>query len=175
MNFDLAFRLFISHSFKDVAIIAKLQSALKLLKIEIYIAEADPRYGESLPSKIEKAIDSSDAILAVLTRQSEGSASVNQEIGYAKKAGKDIIPLVEDGARVGILLQGLEALRFSMDRLMDSIDRIVDNVESRIKEKNEKDLLGSLMILALILLSWRLLGFLYSPHPGRRGPESTTF
>ncbi len=76
------------------------------------MAEADPRYGESLPEKIEGAIDSSDAFLVILTRQAGESPSVNQEIGYAKRGRKRIIALVEEGTRVGVLLQGSSTFSF---------------------------------------------------------------
>ncbi|MEE9282978.1 MAG: toll/interleukin-1 receptor domain-containing protein [Nitrososphaerales archaeon] len=135
----MAFEVFVSHSFGDSMMVDKIRSSLEIEGVKAYVAEADPRYGEALPAKIEKAIDSSDALIVILTSQANVSASVNQEIGYAKKAGKLLIPLVEDGVAVGVMLQGLEFVKFSIDRIEDVFKDVVDYIAKRASEKERKD------------------------------------
>ena len=43
---------------------------------------------------------------------------MNQELGYAKKAGKRIIPLVEKGVNLPVMLQGLEYKKFDRSSLV---------------------------------------------------------
>ncbi len=149
----MAYKLFLSHSFSDRNIVRELRSSFSQPGIELYVAEVDPRYGQFLPSKIERAIDACDAVLVILTRKAGESASVNQEIGYAKRAHKRIIALVEDGANVGVLLQGIEYLAFSIDKLAEAIDRIVHYVQMLVKAKDKDDLLElSLTIVVIAIL-----------------------
>ena len=128
-----------SHSFKDSALVNALQS-FSLPGIKLYIAEADPRYGESMSTKIEEAIDSSDALLVLLTKRASESASVNQEVGYAKKAHKRIIALVEEGVSEGVLIQGIETIHFSMDRIADALARVSRYVKLKAQDKRRNQL-----------------------------------
>lgn len=130
----MALNVFISHSFKDMKLLDRLNSALSTMDVEPYVAEADPRYGESLPEKIEHAIDSAHAVIVILTKEASISASVNQEIGYAKKAKKLIIAIVEEDANVGVMLQGLEVIRFTLER----IDEAIGKLSSFVKKLSEK-------------------------------------
>lgn len=153
----MAYRLFVSHGFRDTLILERLRSSFSQPGIQLYVAEADPRYGESLPKKIEKAIDSADAVLVVMTKQASESASVNQEIGYAKKAGKQIIALVEQGASIGVLLQGIEYLLFSIDKLADAAERVVNYVETVVEKKKTRD---DILEFSLILVSIAIIGLI---------------
>jgi TIR domain len=134
----LAYTLFVSHSFQDAGLVEMLKSSLRQPEVQLYIAETDPRYGESLPAKIESRIEASDALLVILTRQAGDSPSVNQEVGYAKRAGKLIIALVEKGARVGILLQGIEYLEFSTEKMSDALDSLTNYI-AKVSERRSKD------------------------------------
>ena len=148
----MAYQLFVSHSFRDQSLLEALRSSFKQPGIDLYVAESDPRYGSPLSEKIEQAINSSDALLVILTRDGSNSSSVNQEIGYGKKAGKLIIALVEEGVNPGVFLQGIEQLRFSLDRLTDALNRVVDYVEGKAKKKDSDDTFWFVLGLAAVAI-----------------------
>jgi TIR domain len=62
------------------------------LGIKPYLAEHDVRPGENLADKIKPAIDASAAVVVLISDNSVAAQYVNQEIGYALKADKLIIP-----------------------------------------------------------------------------------
>ncbi len=134
----LAYRIFLSHSFKDDTIVKEMQQSLNQPQISLYVAEADRQYGKSLPSKIEKEIDGSDAILVLVTKENGESASVNQEVGYALGRSKLVVPLVEEGAKIGVLLQGLELIAFSLTKLKEALGNINEYFRKLASEKETK-------------------------------------
>lgn len=148
----VAYQLFVSHSFRNEELVNELQSSFKQPGIELYVAESDPQYGSPLAAKIEQAIDTCDALLVVMTKDASNSASVNQEVGYGKKSGKLIIALVEEGVNPGVFLQGIEQLRFSLDRLTDALNRVVDYVEGKAKKKDSDNAFWFVMGLAAIAI-----------------------
>ena len=50
-------------------------------------------------AKVEKAIEGSNAVVVLLSKKGAASPFVHQEIGYARRAKKLIIPLVEPGSQ----------------------------------------------------------------------------
>jgi len=64
----MAFRVFISHSTDDLGLVYRLKDWLEVNGIETYLAEAHPQPGISLADKISNAINQSNCLIAVLTR-----------------------------------------------------------------------------------------------------------
>ena len=109
----MAYKVFISHSVRDIQYVKLLEMILKRCNIEAYIAERDEQYGRILSQKIKRNIENSDAVLVLWTRNSKHSAYVNQEIGYAEKCSKRIVPLVEEGVTPAGFLEGREYASFN--------------------------------------------------------------
>lgn len=128
---------FISYSFQDREIKDRLKKTLQSNGIKCYDAIHDEDYGNSLPDKLENAIDNSDFVIVILTKNSISSSAVGSEIGYAKKAGIRIIPLVESGVSVPVFLQGKEEARFTSNTIDDACRKIAKFVNIRLK--NSKD------------------------------------
>ena len=166
----MAYSVFVSYSFNDRTLISALQSFV-LPGIDLYVAEADPQYGELLPEKIEQKIDSSDALAVFLTKHGGESPSVNQEVGYAKRAHKRIIALVEDGASVGVLLQGMERINFSIDKIGDALERLSRYVKSKADDKRRNQLLwlgllvGIIALAVVAIIGMVVLGFFRRKRP----------
>ena len=91
---------------------------------QCYVAQHDENFGGSLPKKISNAIDSSDTVIVILTKNGSSSPSVNQEIGYATSSKKRIIPLVESEVSLPVLLQGIEYVGFSNSTLSNACQKI---------------------------------------------------
>ncbi len=157
----LSYKLFVSHSFRDTALVRALQS-LNVPGIELYIAEDDPRYGERVSAKIESELDSSDAVVVFLTKNGKESDSVNQEIGYAKKANKLIVAMVEHDQTVGVLLQGIEVIHFSTDKVEDALKRVIRYLKPKAEKKERLGwmILGVIISLILIPILIALMLFL---------------
>ncbi len=134
-------RVFVSYAFSDEEIMKRICEELHRYRIETYVAVHDKRPGKSLPKKIEENIQRSDATIVLLTRNSATSPSVNQELAFAKAKGIRIIPVVENGVKVGVLLQGLEYVVFERDRIPQVSKKIAEsllNVKSFPKVKPEE-------------------------------------
>lgn len=158
----MAYSIFVSHSFKNHDIVEKMAKSLRQPDAELYVAEADRQYGESLPSKIMKAIDACDAVIVIITKEANGSASMNQEVGYALGKEKLIIPMVEEGTKVGVLLQGLEFVEFSLSRLEEALGKIVTYVAKKASTKrmNTKKEQNVLLFLGIALVAISLIAII---------------
>lgn len=154
---SMAYSVFVSHSFKDSELVESLRSALSSAGVNPYLAEADAEYGENLPEKIANAIDSSDAMIVILTKQASVSPSVNQEIGYAKKAQKLIVAMIEEGAALGVMLQGTEVARFTVDKVGEAVEKVTTYVQKLAKKSHQKGKVriiagAAVVVLAIVVL-----------------------
>lgn len=110
-------QIFLSHNKRDREWGEWLLRSAAYHGIKPYLAEHDMKAGGVLASKIEKAIDDSLAVVVLITDNSINSAYVQQEVGYARKAKKLIIPVVQvgiTGEHLG-MLQGVEYISFDFD------------------------------------------------------------
>jgi len=133
-------RVFISYAFSDEQIMNLLRQELNKYGIETYVAVHDLRYGEPLGQKIEEEIEKSDALIVILTRESAASPSVNQELAFAKAKGINIIPLLEKGAKIGVLLRGLEYLELKKGRIRSVCEEIVRYLRHRTNGVSVEDI-----------------------------------
>lgn len=104
--------IFCSYNSKDASWIRSYRDLLTAAGHSTYLFQDDQQPGRSIAEKIQGEIDQADVVLAFITRHSTGSNYVQQEIGYALKAGKPIIPLVENGVTNLGMLEGREYLPF---------------------------------------------------------------
>lgn len=112
-------QIFLSHNMHDREWCEWLKArAEELIDVKVYMAEHDVQPGENLKEKITKAIDASDAVVALITSNSVNATFVNQEIGYAISAKKLVLPLVQPGISQDELamLQGAEYIAFDFER-----------------------------------------------------------
>jgi TIR domain/Phage integrase family len=131
-------KVFISYSFDDKDIMEKIILSLNIRNIEYYTAEHDTQYGKPLTAKIQNAIKDSDALIAVITKD-HSSSSVDQEVGFALNAGIQVIPFVEDGAKVGFMLNDIEQMRFKRDKIEDASDKIAMYIVEELKHRKPSE------------------------------------
>lgn len=129
------FKVFISHNSKDNAIACQLRNLLVVIpEMAVILDVCSFKVGDPLPERIVEAIKGCDCFVAFLTKNAEKSVWVNQEIGVAINAGIKIIPIVEDGVRLG-LLEGRKYISFENgEAIMDAFRTICDY---RTKYENE--------------------------------------
>ena len=152
-------RIFLSHNTRDRQWCEWLKASAGEMNIDAYLAEHDVRPGTYLAAKVTAAIDVSEAVVVLISDNSVDAPYVHQEIGYALKAGKLIIPLVQPGipSEKLAMLQGVEYIPFDFDqpheghtRLRSALQRLVQ--QQAAKEQREA-LLLALACLALIFLA----------------------
>lgn len=147
--------IFLSHSGKDEQIAEKFRNQLEQMNSKVYMFEHDQQPGTNVTSKLTKAIDASGMLIVLLTKQSqERPYYVQQEIGFAKKAGKHIIPFVEAGTDPGILgmLTGEEYIKFDPNNPDKSISDAQIYVHNHDMQKYVEGTLILFGVAALCLL-----------------------
>ncbi|RKX69556.1 hypothetical protein DRP53_07830 [candidate division WOR-3 bacterium] len=152
----MAYKVFISHSTRDRGLVITLANLLTKFGAEVFVAEWYLSPGEQLDKKVFSQIERADCMVVLLTRNGIRSNWVHQEIGYAIKMGKPIIPLVEKGVSSGDLaaLQGKEYIEYDPLEPQEALSKAATYVKSlKLKKKEqERTLLIAGGILALILL-----------------------
>ena len=128
----LRIKVFISYSQNDTELATALKSILEeSSKIDAFVFEQNIQYGIQIDKKITNEIDQSDYLIAIITQNTHGSASVNQELGYAQGCGIDKIAMVEEKAKKGVLTYGTECSEFSKidfkDKCMNVKKYILNN------------------------------------------------
>ncbi len=119
-------RIFVSHPFKDEDLAIKLKQILEEVKEidEAYIAQRVKEYELLIRDKIKHQIEISDYVVALITRNTLESASVNQELGYAQGKNIPIIPLIEEDAKIGVLIYGLDVEKFNRENFKDAFKNV---------------------------------------------------
>lgn len=145
--------IFISYSTDSQDIVKSIADYLKPLGAVRYW-DQNKVLGEKDWELIFEWIDDSDIVLAVITDKTISRAmAVGQEIGYAKDAGKFIIPIVTQNVKetdLG-LLKGITYQRISNDNPGPALSA----VESRIRDWRRTDLIKDVGIfLGIVALIW---------------------
>ncbi len=161
------FRAFVSHSSRDEALVRALQDNAAGLGIEIYLAEHDLRPGHQLSTKIQREIERSHAVIVLLTTAAADSSYVQQEIGYALKARRYVIPLVERGLSADKLamLQGKEYIELDPEDPDAAMQKAGVYLESL---KDRKDFIDAALATVVVVG----LIYLWSSGEGGLAPPS---
>jgi hypothetical protein len=155
------FQIFLSHSTHDRKWCEWLKASAATIGVEVYLAEHDHRAGEDLAGKIERAIDASKAVVVLLSKNGAGAPYVHQEIGYARRAKKFIIPLVEPGVepRELAMLQGLEFIPFDFqeprigrEQLNRELKKLLDQQTAKERQRETMAVVG-LAVIALLVIA----------------------
>lgn len=91
------YKVFISHSSRDQGLVISLANLLSKFGIKVVVAEWYLTPGEPIERKVFDQIERSDCVVALLTRNGIRSNWVQQEIGFALKTKRPLIPIVEKG------------------------------------------------------------------------------
>lgn len=98
--------VFFSHSSADRDWVQHIAHQARASGVIVYLAEHDVAPGQRLSEKVTNAIEASNAVIVLLSKNSLQSVYVQQEIGVAHHAGKSVIPILMDevvGSDLGIL------------------------------------------------------------------------
>lgn len=159
--------VFLSHSTLDGHLVQVVREQATTLGVNVYLHEEHPEPGVQLSTKLIEAIERSDALIVLITRNASASNFVNQEIGVALGKQKPIIPLVEKGVSANLLamLQGVEYVPFDATDLSSSLSTLTSRIhhlqatrataQIRALEnqvENQRQALVAMSLVALVLL-----------------------
>ncbi len=93
----MAFRVFLSHSLDpaEQALAWRLQTLAAAHGVEMYVPRRTAAFSSrarTVPEEVQKAIDRSDCVLAIITSQAD--PAVQRELKYASAKNKLVIPIV---------------------------------------------------------------------------------
>lgn len=106
-------KVFISHPFANEDLASILKHILEENEIDAYMAQRVKEYQLVISEKIRTEINNSDYVIAIVTKDTRASASVNQELGYAQGKEVPIIIMIEKKAKTGVLTYGIEPEEFT--------------------------------------------------------------
>lgn len=126
-------KVFISHKFveSDQKLAETLQKFLNEHNIYGQMAERTREYDLGWDEKIKRDINSSDYLVAILTKNSLYAPSVHQEIGYAIGVKVPVRILVEEEEVKGVLVQGKDSEKFSRPDFEKHLDNIIKDILKR--------------------------------------------
>ena len=152
----MAFKVFLSHSLDptEQALAWRLQTLAAAHGMELYV----PRRGSPFPSSmtpagsVEKAIDRSDCILAIIT--AKASPSVQKELKYALAKRKLVIPIVHsDLVTSPLVAQFPRVFTFSPWDNPGKVEaEVVEFLQKQHLSKEKRQAAGALVAAGLALL-----------------------
>jgi hypothetical protein len=150
----VSYRVFLSHSAADGQWVKWIKENANKIGIEVYLYEHDSQPGRQIADKVKQAIAASDALIVLLTPNSQFSAYVQQEIGFAEASGKLIIPLVQPDVqdRSLAMLQGREHVRFVPHDPTKALDSLLDYLQ-RLKKAKETKQVQAALVAAFVLIA----------------------
>lgn len=149
----MTYIVFVSHANKDRAVVEWIKGQVGP-GVELRLSEHDPQPGQHLPTKVQKALNGSHAVLVFITEAAQASAYVNQEIGWALRAKKPIIPVVQKGITGDELamLQGVEYIEFDFTNPEAGRDALLNRLRLMAQAKKASDDLQTALLLVGALL-----------------------
>ena len=138
-------KVFITHMFdgEDESFAVALKDDLDAAGLDGYMAEKAQRYDLMIHDKIMQAIDESEWLVAIITKQSQASPSVHEEIGYALGKGIRVALMVEKGVKErGVLIYGREPEVFASQDFGTHSKRVVESIRDSPRAASRQDSLG---------------------------------
>ena len=169
----MAAKIFLSHSAQDKPELDKIIETTKRLGIHHSMYEHDLQPGASVADKVKKEISESSLFVDLLTKKSQYSAYVQQEIGFAEGANKPIVPLVENGVkeRTLAMLVGREYVEFDSSNPEKGVAKL-RNYLTRHEGISKDDVITFLLVLSLIITGLALALFLLERRKNRKSSTS---
>lgn len=149
----MSYKIFLSHSGKDKEWVELIALKAEEVGVETYLFEHDPKPGCYLADKIKEEIRGADALVVLITPNSQYSPYVQQEIGYAEDR-IPIIPLVDSSMEdVSLaMLEGREYVQFDFENPSDSDTDLLSFLSQLKTDKREKSNRQILALGGLLLL-----------------------
>jgi len=143
-------KVFVSHSTKDMHLVEEFKRLVEAKGIEAYVAVKDVQPGGMLSDKLVRNIQTSNCLVAILTKDGVMSGTLQNELGVAKASKIRIVPLVEEGVNPEGVLSGVEQLRFNKDHPEQALKDAAIYL-STLKKQADADFIGILILAGLAI------------------------
>lgn len=149
----MSYNIFLSHNEADKHWVKQISQNAKTIGVNVYMYEHDSQPGISIAPKIQDAINNSQALVVLLTNNSQFSPYVQQEIGYAQAKGKLVIPLVQPGVSLKCLamLEGKEYIKFDPISPEGALSHLLAYLQ-KLKAGRESDQAILIVVAALFVM-----------------------
>jgi hypothetical protein len=107
-------KIYIAHCEQDEPLAQELARALWAVELESFSSLYRKARILSLAERIRFGVRQSDCFIPIITQQGMTSPEVNQEIGFAVGTDQLIIPLLETGIELPVLLRHLQPIGFTL-------------------------------------------------------------
>lgn len=130
----MTLEVFFSYDSEDRLIVNRIKDGIEARlggNINIYIYEEDPKPGTIIPTKAKNRIREADIFLVLITPNSQDSAWVQQEVGFANGVDCTVVPILleaQEGPELKGLLGGMEYLTFAQDNPNGFFEDFMDYV-----------------------------------------------
>ncbi|RXA20236.1 TIR domain-containing protein [Methanosarcina sp. MSH10X1] len=121
-------KVYIAHCEQDELLAQELVRALWAVELESFSALYRKARILSLGDRIRFGIRQSDCFIPILTQEGMRSPEVNQEIGLAVGADQLVIPLIEAGVELPVLIHHLQPIVFSPEAYEDALGKLIQNL-----------------------------------------------
>lgn len=127
-------KIFISYSSEDKKLADSLATSLTKVGIECWLDHQSIRTGDDVKSAIGKALESSDAVIFLLSEKSTKSAWISTEVAIALSSNKKIYPIItSDEVEPPILLRQYQWLNLKKN---PDLDAAANTIKKSLLEKN---------------------------------------
>ncbi|AKB85235.1 toll/interleukin-1 receptor domain-containing protein [Methanococcoides methylutens] len=126
-------RVYISHSEKDTVLARELEQALWAVNLESFSSVLKKTESLSESELISFGIRHSDCVVVILTMDGILSPKVNEEIGLAVGTDQLVIPLLEYGEKLPVLISHLPTIGFSRDTFEDALGVVIKDIRQLTK------------------------------------------
>ena len=173
--------IFISYSHKDSKYVEKLEKKLISEGFDVWI-DHRINYGSRWTKEIEKAIDTCDAYIVVMSKDAKESQWVQREVIHAEKRRKPFFPLLLKGERWfslgNIQFVDVEGGKIPPKDFYEDLAMVVSRKQvgqgqsrqkppsfgKKFKQHREKIMIG---LVVLALLTWGAIRIFSSPEPAQ--------
>lgn len=128
-------KIFISHSSKDIKFIRALKKHLDQ-HFTAWISSDDLRPAKDISEKISSKLSECDYIIFILTKNALHSSYVNQEIGFALAANKNVLPIINYKNKLPGFLLGRDAIQLIENSPKKTYIKIFPYLDNSLLYKN---------------------------------------
>jgi len=126
-------KIYIAHCEQDEPLAQELARTLWAVELESFSSLYRKARILPLGERIRFGIRQSDCFIPILTQEGVGSLEVNQEIGLAVGIDQLIIPLVEIGVKLPVLIHHLQPIVFFPEAYEDALGKLIQGIRELTK------------------------------------------
>ena len=127
--------IFFSYSRADQKFVLELAKKLRGIGADIWIDQLDIEAGRNWDKSVERALESSDSVLVVMSKTSVESVNVMDEVSIAIEEGKNVIPLLYEECKRPFRLKRRHYVDFTADK-DQAFEKLVETL--KLNKENEK-------------------------------------